>query len=302
MLTELNLYQLGTDMQKRQTHASPSFPCSAYYTNWSRQGLSGTPWHWHEDIEFLFVKEGSVLFRCGGMESVLAAGDGLYVNRKGLHRIEMAGENECRVRSILCDARLLGGTPGTAVDRKYIHPLTGNRAFAGMALYSKDPEHSVILSHASAAHEACAVETEGYELEARYHLSKALFLIGQLSRTAGRKKKEEGVREERIRLMLDHIHENYAQPLTLSDLSDAAGICEREVQRCFRTALGTSAMQYLQQYRIRTAAQMLLDSDDSVLQIGISCGFSNPSHFSKVFHEVMGCTPHTFRQQNTAVS
>ncbi len=297
MLKELNLYELGADRRKTQVHVSPLFPCSAYYTDWSRQGVSGTPWHWHEDIEFLFVLEGSVLYHFGADRCVLSEGDGLFVNRKGLHCIEMTGSGVCRVQSILCDTRLLGGGPGLAADRKYIRPVTENRSFAGMPLYAANPAQSEILSFAKRAHEVCAAEEDGYELEAAYDLSRAVYLIGRLRNFLQVTQKEEGVREERIRLMLDYIHEHYDQPVALSDLADAAGICEREVQRCFRDYMRTSAMQYLQQYRVRMASQMLSHSGESVLQVGLSCGFSNPSHFSKVFHAVMGCTPHAYRKQ-----
>ena len=297
MLKELNLYELGADRRKTQVHLSPLFPCSAYYTNWSRQGVSGTPWHWHEDIEFLFVLEGSVRYHFGAERCLLSEGDGLFVNRKGLHCIEMAAGDHCRVRSILCDTRLLGGGPGLAADRKYIRPVTENRSFAGMPLYAASPAQAEILSCAKKAHEVCAAGEDGYELDAVYELSRAVYLIGRLRNFLQVTQKEEGVREQRIRLMLDYIHEHYDEPVSLADLSGAAGICEREVQRCFRSYLKTSAMQYLQQYRVRMASQMLLRSDESVLQIGVNCGFANPSHFSKVFHAAMGCTPHAYRSK-----
>ena len=49
---------------------------------------------------------------------------------------------------------------------------------------------------------------------------------------------------------------------------------------------------------LQVAEELLLGTADSVLEVGISCGFPNPSHFIKSFRKYRGCTPRVFRQRN----
>ena len=100
---------------------------------------------------------------------------------------------------------------------------------------------------------------------------------------------------DRIRKMLGHIGHNYASEITIADLAESAGICQREVQRCFKQILRQSPVNYIQAYRIQMASQMLMKTEESVLNVGMACGFPNVSHFCRIFREHTGLSPKKFR-------
>jgi len=298
MISELALMELAGDRHKIQQHDHARFPCSAYYTKWTRAGITGVPWHWHDELEFAYVAAGSAKCVFGEREAILHEGDGLFVNVRNFHLIEMTGCPLCQVRSIVIDPLLLSGGEDTVFQEKYISPVIHVPAFPGAALLESDPQHADILTHIKKAHTACETEQDAYECTVRYHLSMAMNGILRCFQAELKELASVAYHSRRTRTILDYIHEHYAQPLTLADMAASASICEREVQRCFRADLRLSPAAYLQNYRIHIARKMLLESSRSVLEIGMACGFQNPSHFCRIFRKHTGSSPAEFRQNN----
>ena len=298
MISELVLMELAGDRQKIQQHDHSRFPCSAYYTRWTKTGITGVPWHWHDELEFAYVARGSAKCIFGEEEAILHEGDGLFVNVTNFHQIEMTDCPLCQVRSIVADPLLLSGGPDTVFQEKYISPVTGVRAFPGAALFAGNSKHRDILEHIKKAHAACETEQDAFEYAVRYHLSMALSGIRFLFQEKLKELEDTSFHSRRTRAILDYIHHHYSEPVTLPDMAASASICEREVQRCFRADLHLSPITYLQNYRIHIARKMLLESRQSVLEIGMACGFQNPSHFCRIFRKHTGSSPMEFRQNN----
>lgn len=100
----------------------------------------------------------------------------------------------------------------------------------------------------------------------------------------------------RIRKMLAYIHKNFADDISLSEISSAAGISERESLRCFKKTIQLSPIQYLLKYRIMQGAEMLRKHPaDSISEIATLCGFDSPSNFAKIFKRFYNCTPREYR-------
>ncbi len=83
-----------------------------------------------------------------------------------------------------------------------------------------------------------------------------------------------------------------------SNVLHAAGLSERECNRCFRKTVQITPIEYLNQFRIRMAAQMLVHTDQSILSIADFCGFQSASYFGKVFKKITGKTPYEY---NTSI-
>jgi transcriptional regulator GlxA family with amidase domain len=69
-----------------------------------------------------------------------------------------------------------------------------------------------------------------------------------------------------------------------------------QFERRFRNAFGTSPRQYLLRIRVETAARMLADTDRTVSEIGLQCGFHDHAHLSRSFKKLMQVTPTQHRK------
>jgi AraC-like DNA-binding protein len=92
------------------------------------------------------------------------------------------------------------------------------------------------------------------------------------------------------------IHENYARPITRSEIAQHINIAEDYLTFCFRQELGVTPIKYLQRYRIHLAKKMLKETALSVTEIAWAVGFSDSSYFSRVFHRETGLPPETYRR------
>lgn len=64
----------------------------------------------------------------------------------------------------------------------------------------------------------------------------------------------------------------------------------------FKRATGLSPSQYFIRLRMSRARHLLLETDLSIIDIGLDVGYSSPSHFSQVFRREVGVTPSAYRQ------
>ena len=65
----------------------------------------------------------------------------------------------------------------------------------------------------------------------------------------------------------------------------------------FRQSTGYAPHQYVIRQRIERAAQCLRDAGRSVIEAGLDAGFQNPSHFARVFRQLVGVSPSRFRAE-----
>jgi AraC family transcriptional regulator len=106
-----------------------------------------------------------------------------------------------------------------------------------------------------------------------------------------------GLPARRLRLILDYIEENLAQPIALRKLGDLAGISTRHFERAFRQATGVPPHAYVLRKRVARAQNLLLaERRLTIDEIALRAGFSNSSHLAAAFRRQTGHTPTEFRR------
>lgn len=113
-------------------------------------------------------------------------------------------------------------------------------------------------------------------------------------------KKEESQAITVVQRVCAIIHEHYAEPLRNEDFSEATHLSVKYLLRVFKKKTGITPMQYLTYYRIRNARRLLLHSDLSVNEIGVTVGYRDANYFCVTFQKHnKGISPKAFRQQNS---
>jgi PAS domain S-box-containing protein len=97
--------------------------------------------------------------------------------------------------------------------------------------------------------------------------------------------------------VIAHLHDNFADRLSSSELADMAGLSVSHFERRFRRAFNASPRQYLLRVRVEHAASMLLETDKTISQVALACGFYDHAHFSRSFQRIMRQTPSEYRKQ-----
>ncbi len=90
---------------------------------------------------------------------------------------------------------------------------------------------------------------------------------------------------------------NIEEPLSTDDIANLVGISRRQLERQFKQYLGSVPSRYYLELRLQRARQLLLDTNHSIVQVGLICGFSSGSHFSTAYGALFGITPREERQR-----
>lgn len=98
-----------------------------------------------------------------------------------------------------------------------------------------------------------------------------------------------------LRLAVEYIRKNYHLPLTVSDIGQKAGMNPRTLQRAIKQALNCTINEFLAATRLKTAKQLLEQTDVKVKIIAERTGFSNDIYFYQFFKKETGMTPGEFR-------
>jgi AraC family transcriptional regulator len=98
-----------------------------------------------------------------------------------------------------------------------------------------------------------------------------------------------------LRQARELIHEQFTQPLGLSQIAESVGVHPAHLARMFRRYYKCSVGDYLRRLRLDTAAEELIRSDKSLAEIAQAAGFYDQSHFTHSFKRHIGLTPTEFR-------
>lgn len=93
---------------------------------------------------------------------------------------------------------------------------------------------------------------------------------------------------------------NLAEPLATDDVAQLVGVSRRQLERLFKQHLSELPARWYMQLRLARARRLLQDGPQSILQIGLACGFASAPHFSRAYRAQYGHTPRDERAQRAA--
>ena len=100
-----------------------------------------------------------------------------------------------------------------------------------------------------------------------------------------------GVRHPKLLSVIDLMEKHLEEPLSRSELAVKAGLSTRQLERLFRKYLYRSPARYYLELRLNKARLLLLQTNMSVIDVALACGFVSASHFSKCYRDFFGRTP-----------
>jgi transcriptional regulator GlxA family with amidase domain len=106
-----------------------------------------------------------------------------------------------------------------------------------------------------------------------------------------------GVRHPKLSLVIQMMETNIEEPISPSILAKDVGMSTRQLERLFRRYLNRSPKRYYMELRLQKARNLLMQTDMSVINVALACGFASPSHFSKCYRAHYDTTP--YRERGT---
>ncbi len=109
-----------------------------------------------------------------------------------------------------------------------------------------------------------------------------------------------GVRHPKLSTVIQIMENNIEEPISPSILAKDVSMSTRQLERLFRRYLNRSPKRYYMELRLQKARNLLMQTDMSVINVALACGFASPSHFSKCYRAHYNTTPYRERGAQAA--
>ena len=94
------------------------------------------------------------------------------------------------------------------------------------------------------------------------------------------------------------IEQNFQNNITIEDIAAVCGINRSYFGKIFRNSIGRSPQEFLMNYRMVKATELLKLTSLSIAEIGSAVGYENQLHFSRAFKTIYGVSPREWRNQH----
>jgi AraC-like DNA-binding protein len=286
------------NLHEKKQHGTPSFPVAYYYVDASHPQYH-MPVHWHKEWELIRIQKGSLILHADQQEIIGTVGDFFLIRDSMLHGF--TPQTDCIYDCLVFD--LHGLFRGSEAFQKFLRPIY-RLEFLPEILYHKESQPELyaladaLMQTHSSKHLYPDHATPNYhELITVSEIS--LFFAYILQNKLFTPNEKSGIpvphRIDQIRAVLEYIEQHYSSTITLSSMATVAGMNPKYFCRVFKEVTQQTPMDYVIFYRVEQSANMLTNTDLSVLEIAMECGFNDYSYFIKTFKKLKSMTPKQYR-------
>lgn len=289
----MSMTRIQTDKDQREVapHGSAQFPLQINHDHMYSFYNRYICCHWHEELEIPVLLKGHVRYQLRDRAFELRPGEGLVINSRIPHSAVSLSEEEPLLLTTILHPALLYGTPASSIYQKLLYPYLNAPSLSGMPLPASGAELMKRID--TIAHEAAF----GHELQIKSLLCGLFFdLLSPYEELLAESRPTNSEALTRLQILLDAIHADYAEPLSLSGLASRISVSREGCCRFFKKMTGKTISEYLKDYRISQSILLLQDDHYSIEQVAQLVGFGNSGRFSADFARRMNCTPRQYRQ------
>lgn len=289
-----NWTSIRTDDTLKETvqHGNAAYPFAYYLENIWDFDFHCMDWHWHHELEFISVAEGTAICYAGADKVEVPAGYGMFINSSVLHRFEATAS--ALMPNIVFSPGLLA-PENSLIYQKYILPVLHSRI--SWQLFSPQIAWQwQILDILAQIYRLQEQETDTELTTLRLLLKLWDILVRNLDIPDGEKAlARPDHRQARLQIMMQYIHDNYRTELTLEQIASAASVSKSSALQIFHSGIHLSPVAYLIQYRLTQAAGLLYTTRKPVSAIAQETGFASAGYFCRKFKERYQMSPKEYR-------
>ncbi len=277
---------------------APTFGNSYTYQKFDESKLNKNyEWHYHPEIELVYVNGGSGKRQVGSHVSYYTNGELILIGSNLPH---------CGLTD-----RLTGNTNETVIQMKL--DFLGNDFF-------NIPEMKKIQSLFEMANGGITFSGKtkikiGEKLEVLEYqtdFQRLLSILNILNELANSKEikflnaegfsLESDVKDnDRINVIFNYVKNNFKEEITLDEMSNIVSMTIPSFCRYFKKITNKTFVQFVNEYRLVHASKLLAEKPMSITEVCFECGFNNFSHFNKSFKAFTGQNPSEYRNQLKAI-
>ena len=277
------------DRSEIVNYDDPSFPSYSFEGHMDGSSTWIKKVHWHEDVEIMTILTGKMAYSINGSIVEVNVGDTIFINAKQLHYSMDIDNTYCTYIITVIHPRLLMSSP--EVESEYVLPIITDSSIPYILWHSEDQvstEISTITRGLNASRgNQFEITRQFFELW-HYVLECAPVSVTEFSSLHYQ-------HIESLKNMIGFIKENYADHISLTDISASGNVSKSTCNTIFKKHTGHTPNEYLIRYRLDKVMELLSASDKTIATISEMCGFSSSSYMTEQFVKSYNVTPRDFR-------
>ncbi len=291
MINRNDIITFSKDKSQIVNYNNPLFHCFSQEIYFSKDSTYHVTEHWHEDIEYLYVKEGS--FRCNvnGTILTLHESEGICINSKRIHSNGTVKGSHCALYCAIIHPHYLSASE--YIDKKYLSPIIGPNSFDFLLLKKGDWTEEILNLFIDLFEKPVSTPLELKIIEVSYHI---LGILNEKFTPESTLIKTSCPYENTFKAMVAYINQHYNEKITLSDIAGAANIGKTLCATIFKKYSSKTPGEYVIHYRITKSMELLADRNLSITDIAFMVGFNSASHYTEIFKKLVGRTPNQLRK------
>lgn len=274
-------------------HGDSAYPFHYYYDNIALFDFHCIEWHWHTELEFVYVESGTITVWVGENQFDLSEGNGIFINSKVLHRFY--SDSEALIPNFVFMPSFIAASD-SYIYQKYVLPIISS-PLPFQVLDSDIPWQAKVLSVMKQIITAQDSVSSKELLTASLLQNLWLELFEHMNiPDAEEHNDHSSASQARLQLMMQFIHVNYSHNISLDDIARYVMISKSTALNLFQKYLHTTPVNYLVNYRLKQAAQLLSKTEKKIHTVSSETGFQNVDYFCRSFKKRYHLTPTKYRK------
>ncbi len=284
-------------LKEQRIHGTKFFPLGIYEMN-QKPGEIILECHWHEEWEFLLVTDGQAIFQVDHQQISLEKDQAIFVKHQCLHGAYPIEDGGCSYKAVVFHPRFITDHTVDPVQMEFIEPFIKGRLHFPDYIFNETESEKRIIGQLKNIFQICEAKHFGYQLQAKASLWMIwAFLLETGNFTESNFNWQHKKQTAKLKKILTFIHENYAEKISVRELTVIFAMSEGYFCRFFKKMMHMTPLEYIQRYRIRAVVNALKNNEMPIIDIAYNCGFHNLSYFNQTFKKYMNCTPSEFRHK-----
>ena len=280
------------ELKENKPHGTKEYSYTQYFIHKPKRAFH-IPVHWHDEVEIIYIKKGSITIYIGDEKFPAGEGDLFFVNTGELHFME-SEDMGVEYYTLLFPLTFLSFQIEDALEQEVFLPLRQKELL--MPAKVKDAETEKHMEDiVRKVIEINEEKQRGYQLRTRIFL---LELIEKFIKEYSLRQADITSRTGMQRELLAYIQEHYTEKITLTMLAKQFHLSEKYISWYFKEHFYISFMQYVSHLRMTRAKHLLYSTEYSITEIAFSCGYPSVNFFIRSFKEIHGITPLQYRKQS----
>lgn len=254
------------------------------------------PMHWHDEMEIVYVESGEFDEFIDLEKYHVRKGDILLINPCLLHSFRLVDDSRTTFRTVIFNFNMLTSNNTDACAIKYLTPFIEGMYINPIHITPYQPHYEELKTSVQTLIAEYDIKEEYFELKIKselfnlFHILFSYFFKPEIH--------EPNIKDNttrNIKTILDYIEDNYMNTITIDELAECVNLSKHYFMRFFKRYMGMTCIEYINDYRLNVATNLLLSSGMQITEIAARIGITNLSYFNRIFKKKYNMTPKEYR-------